>query len=478
MNNNAERFRRELLIRVIRGYLEGTLKKDIDRIPIELRPKTMETASRCCVYKDRAVTKYRLMAMLGCGVEEEVDEAKSLAEYLEDAENRTELSPNILSVLDIACQACIESQYIVTNACRGCFARPCTFTCPKGAITIVGRQAKIDKSKCIDCGKCTKVCPYGAIIRVPIPCEESCPVGAIKKDETGKEKIDFDKCISCGKCLKACPFSAVLERSQIIDILKAIKSGKEVVAMVAPSIIGQFPNRLEQIAEALSLAGFSEMEEVAFGAEKTTRNETAEFFEKMAAGDPIMTTSCCPAYVEAVKRHVPELLKYVSHTKSPMGYSAEMVKKRSPEAVTVFIGPCVAKRKEAQSDVNTDYVMTYEELGALFAALEINLSELHGITLLREADGYARGFATSCGVTSAILQDRAMTESTEKPNAKFINGLDKKSMKLLPLYANGKLPGNFLEVMACEGGCVGGPCSLRDVNLAALAVKKQIEEKK
>ncbi|MBR7127146.1 MAG: Fe-hydrogenase large subunit family protein, partial [Lentisphaeria bacterium] len=141
-------------------------------------------------------------------------------------------------------------------------------------------------------------------------------------------------------------------------------------------------------------------------------------------------------------------------------------------------GPCVAKRKEAQSDANTDYVMTYEELGALFAALEINLSELHGITLLREADGYARGFATSCGVTSAILQDKAMADSTEKPNAKFINGLDKKSMKLLPLYANGKLPGNFLEVMACEGGCVGGPCSLRDVNLAALAVKKQVEETK
>ncbi|MBR7127624.1 MAG: 4Fe-4S binding protein, partial [Lentisphaeria bacterium] len=177
MNNNAERFRRELLIRVIRGYLDGTLRKDIDRIPIELRPKTMEAASRCCVYKDRAVTKYRLMAMLGCGVEEEVDEAKSLAEYLDDAEKRTELSPNILSVLDIACQACVESQYIVTNACRGCFARPCTFTCPRGAITVVGRQAKIDKSKCIDCGKCTKVCPYSAIIRVPIPCEESCPVG-------------------------------------------------------------------------------------------------------------------------------------------------------------------------------------------------------------------------------------------------------------------------------------------------------------
>lgn len=477
MNNNAERFRRELLIRVIRGYLDGTLRHEIDRIPIDLRPKTMESTSRCCIYKDRAVTKYRLMAMLGCGVEDETDEAKPLAEYLDEAEARTDIHNNILSVLDIACQACVPSQYIVTNACRGCFARPCTFICPRGAITIEGRQAKIDKAKCIDCGKCTQVCPYHAIIRVPIPCEEACPVGAIKKDESGKEHINFDTCISCGKCLKACPFSAVLERSQIIDILKAMKAGNEVVAMVAPSIIGQFPNRLEQLAEALSMVGFSEMEEVAFGAEITTKNETEEFFERLKGGDHLMTTSCCPAYVEAVKRHVPELVKYVSHTKSPMGYSAEMVKKRTPNAITVFIGPCVAKRKEAQSDPNTDYVMTFEELGALFAALEINLSELHGITLLREATGYARGFATSCGVTSAILQDKAMANSIEKPIDKFINGLDKKTMKFLPMYAQGKLPGNFLEVMACEGGCVGGPCSLRDVNLAANAVKKLIEKK-
>jgi [FeFe] hydrogenase (group B1/B3) len=477
--NNAERTRRELLIRITKGFLRGTLKDTIDRIPVDMRPRE-QGSTRCCVYKDRAVLKYRIMALLGFGIEDETDEARPLSDYLRDAKARERLDEDILSVLDVACSGCIETQYLVTNACRGCFARPCTLNCPRDAIQVVDGQAKIDHSKCIDCGKCTQVCPYHAIVRVPIPCEEACPVNAIHKNNaTGKQYIDFNDCVSCGKCMDACPFGAILERSQIVDVLMALKEEKQVVAMVAPSIIGQFPGHLSQIAEALQKAGFFLMEEVAFGAEMTTEHEAKEFFERIEQGDHIMTSSCCPAYVETVKRHVKDLLPFVSDTPSPMGYTAAEVKKKNPDCVAVFIGPCIAKRKEAQTDENVDYVMTFEELGALFAAMEIDVASLDGIPLEREVEGYARGFATSCGVTSAMLKEAARTKGVDiisEDETKFINGLDRKTVKQLKLYANGKLPGKFLEVMACEGGCVGGPCTLGDVRLAAKAVQKLAEK--
>ncbi|MCP3965070.1 MAG: 4Fe-4S dicluster domain-containing protein [Lentisphaerae bacterium] len=476
--NNAERIRRELLIRIIRNFMRGTLKDVIDRIAVDMRPRK-ERPSRCCVYKDRAVLKYRVMAMLGFGIEDEIDEAKALSKYLKEATERQAPDDNILSVLDVACSACVESQYLVTNACRGCFARPCTFNCPRDAIQVVDGQARIDHSLCIDCGKCTKVCPYHAIIRVPIPCEEACPVNAIKKRSDGTQVINFKSCISCGKCMQACPFGAILERSQIIDVLNAIKKGKKVVAMVAPSIVGQFPGKLAQIAEAVKLVGFELMEEVAHGAQMTTEHETKEFFEHMEQGDHIMTSSCCPAYVETVKKHVPLLQPYVSDTPSPMRFTARVVKEKyGCDCVSVFIGPCVAKRKEAQRSPKVDYVLTFEELGSFFAAMNIDVASLKGIKLPRKVEGYARGFASSCGVTSAMLKESTKTvaDSNLDNDAKFINGLDQKTVKQLHLYGKGKLPGNFLEVMACEGGCVGGPCVLGDVKLATRAVKASTEE--
>ncbi len=477
--NDANKVRRGLLIKLIKEYRKGTLRETIDRIPYQMRPKNDES-SRCCIYKDRAVLKYRLMAMLGIGVENETDEAKPLSEYYDDAEKREKPDTDILSVLDVACSHCITSRYLVTNACRGCFARPCTFNCPKSAIKVIDGQAQIDYNLCIDCGKCTQVCPYHAIIRVPVPCEEACPVNAIRRDEkTDRQYIDFDACTSCGKCMTACPFGAILERSQIIDILNAIKAGKNVVAMVAPAIVGQFAGSLGQIASALKKTGFAKMVEVALGAEMTTEHEVKDFIDRMHDDGKLMTTSCCPAYVETVKRHVPEMLPFVSGAKTPMQYTAETVKQETPDTVTVFIGPCVAKRKEASEDDNTDYVMTFEELGAMFAAYEVDVASEPAIELEHDVKGYARGFATSCGVSAAILEEmKSIHPEMDIPELKgnFINGLDKKAVKQLKLYAMGKLPGNFLEVMACEGGCVGGPCAIGQVRLATQAVKKLAEE--
>lgn len=458
--NNAERTRRELMIRVIKDFKAGTLAEDIDRIPIELRPRN-ENAIRCCVYKDRAMLKYRLMALLGFGMEEETDESRQLKDYLADARAGKNNPEPVLSVCTVGCHGCVDSHVQVSNACVGCFARPCMAACPRQAITVVNQRSTIDRSKCIDCGKCMAVCPYHAIIRNPLPCEDACPVGAIGKGEDGLVKIDFTTCIYCGKCFRSCPFSTIMERSSLINILDVMESGRPVVAMVAPSVTNQFPGTLEQLFTALRMAGFSAIMEVALGAELTTEHEAEEFFERMARGDRLMTSSCCPAWVEAAKRHIPDIVPMVSSTPSPMAYAGQLARKEHPDAVTVFIGPCIAKRREAQSDPNVDYVMTFEELGALLAAMEIDVISLEPAKLDKPATSFARNFARSCGVSEAILQEiGAGSPDRPKIDGKFINGLDRKSVNLLKLYAKGKLPGNFVEVMACTGGCIGGPCSL------------------
>lgn len=458
--NNAERTRRELMIRVIKDFKAGTLAEDIDRIPIELRPRN-ENAIRCCVYKDRAMLKYRLMALLGFGMEEETDESRQLKDYLADARAGKNNPEPVLSVCTVGCHGCVDSHVQVSSACVGCFARPCMAACPRQAITVVNQRSTIDRSKCIDCGKCMAVCPYHAIIRNPLPCEDACPVGAIGKGEDGLVKIDFNTCIYCGKCFRSCPFSTIMERSSLINILDVMESGRPVVAMVAPSVTNQFPGTLEQLFTALRMAGFSAIMEVALGAELTTEHEAEEFFERMARGDRLMTSSCCPAWVEAAKRHIPDIVPMVSSTPSPMAYAGQLARKEYPDAVTVFIGPCIAKRREAQSDPNVDYVMTFEELGALLAAMEIDVISLEPAKLDKPATSFARNFARSCGVSEAILQEiGAGSPDRPKIDGKFINGLDRKSVNLLKLYAKGKLPGNFVEVMACTGGCIGGPCSL------------------
>ena len=460
--NNAQKTRRQLMIRFIQEFYDGTLDANIDRIPVEMRPLSYEP-NRCCIYKDRAMLKYRLMALMGFGMEEETDETRSLKEYWNDAKAGKNHTDPVLTICSVGCHGCVDSHVQVTDSCVGCFARPCVGICPKQAISVVGGRSTIDRTKCINCGKCITVCPYHAIVRNPLPCEDACPVGAISKDEKGRVRIDFNRCIYCGKCFAACPFSAIMERSHLAGILQAMKDGKEVIAMVAPSITDQFPGKIEQLFKALKIAGFSDIMEVALGAEKTTAHEAEEFFERMKRGDKLMTSSCCPAWVEAAKRHIPEIVPCVSSTPSPMSFAGKMTAETHPGAVKVFIGPCIAKRREAQRDPNVDFVMTFEELGALLAALEIDIISLEAPPLEHPAASYARNFAKSCGVSQAILQEIGAAqpdESRPKIDEKFINGLDKKSVNLLRLYAKGKLPGNFVEVMACSGGCIGGPCSL------------------
>lgn len=469
VTNNTMILRRELLTRIIKLLHNNTLEENIDRIPYEMRPKGYEEVSRCCVYKDRAMLKYRAMGVLGFGIDEEEDEMTSLADYTRMAFNRNGVSENPLSVMTDACSACVKVNYVVTNMCRGCVARPCEVNCNKGAIHFVNGQAQIDSGKCVNCGICLKNCPFHAIIYIPVPCEESCPVGAISKDDTGREHIDPEKCIYCGRCLSACPFGAVVEKSHLVELFKAFKSPKPVVALVAPAVAGQFKTSLGSIMGAVKKLGFDDVIEVAKGADVTTKNEAAEFAEKMEEGQAFMTTSCCPSYYMLAHKHIPEVAPFVSHTRSPMYYAAEIARKQYPDATIVFVGPCVAKRKEAYYDPNVDLMLSFEELGTMFVAMGVDFTDEATITLDGDIMPSSRGYAATEGVMGAVAS-ALPEEFKDKIRPIVINGIDKQAIKDLRGYAK-SCPGNMVEVMACEGGCVNGCNVIANPKVATRQVK-------
>ncbi|SFD81974.1 monomeric [FeFe] hydrogenase [Thermophagus xiamenensis] len=457
---NTMVIRRELLVRLTRLMKEDLLPEKIDRIPLEMAPKEKGARRRCCVHKERAVIKYKTMPLLGFRPDEEEDELTPLSEYANVALSRRQpTGKSMLTVVDEACTSCVKVNYVVSNLCRGCVGRSCQMNCPKDAIIInADGKAHIREEVCVSCGICHKACPYHAIIYVPVPCEEACPVGAIKKNNDGVEEIDEEKCILCGRCINACPFGSIFEISQTIDVLNAIKKGEQLVAMVAPSLYGQYQAEPGQVLNAVKKVGFHHVMEVAEGAVDTAREEAAEFRERLEKGCTLMTTSCCPSYVEAVNKHIPAMKKLVSETPSPMVFTARKVKERFLGAKTVFVGPCVAKRKEARDSGLVDYVLTFEELDAILEGLDISVSSLALEAELTEVPLEARGFAKSTGVVNAVK--KASNDVFIKEVV--INGLDKKSLNMLKAYARGKAPGNFIEVMACQGGCLSGPCSLTD----------------
>lgn len=450
VNNNAMLIRRELLSRVAKLLIDNELENKIDRIPIEMRPRGGEYV-RCCIHKDRAVLKYKLMGILGFNIHDEVDELTPLSEYARQAFKRETLTDVVLTVVDEACSSCRRSSYEVSNFCRGCVARPCMVNCPKHAIHFIDGHAKIDPSTCVSCGQCQKVCPFHAIIHIPVPCEEACPVGAISRNESGKQQIDVSKCISCGKCIVACPFGAVVEKSHLVEIFKARNSGKPLIAIIAPAIAGQFGADLGKIKKSFKMLGFTDVIEVAQGAETTARIETAEFIERMEQGAPFMTTSCCPGYTNLVNKHIPEIKEFVSHTRTPMSYTAEQVRKDIPDATVVFVSPCSAKRYEGFHDPNVDYVLSFEEYGAWLIAAKIDLNNVESEAITDIPPAEARAFGASGGVTLSV---KALAKGANIKDLQ-ISGIDKASIRQLKMFPKNPTA-NFVEVMTCEGGCING----------------------
>ena len=467
--NNVMIVRHKLLAMMVNKWKEDRLVADVDRLPIQLSPRKAEVLGRCCVHKERAVWKYKMFPLLGYDMSDEKDELTPLSEYARRViSGEREQKDNIMCVVDEACSSCVKTNYEITNLCRGCVARSCSMNCPKGAITHdIKRhgQAVIDHDLCINCGKCYQSCPYHAIVYIPVPCEEACPVKAISKDQYGVEHIDESKCIYCGKCLNACPFGAIFEISQVFDVLNNIWDGRPVVAMVAPSILGQFKTSKEKLYGAIKAIGFTAVVEVAEGAMMTVTNEAHELKEKLEEGQPFMTTSCCPSWIELVRKHIPEMAPFVSSTGSPMYYSAQIVKEKYPAAKQVFIGPCIAKRKEAKGNPNVDYVMTFEELGSIISGYEIDFDKVEPYEVEVLSVKEAHAFGQSGGVAGAVKAFLG-----EDVNSLRVAGMDKKNIALMKSYAKTKkAPAQFLEMMVCPDGCISGPCTYND----AVSGKKQ-----
>lgn len=452
--NNTMIIRRDLLTRIAELFKDEKVEDEIDLVPYEIGHRAHQ--DRCCIHKVRAVAKYKLMGILGFDVECEDDERRLLTDYAHEVMNRNELPERILTVVEEACTSCVKANYVVTNLCKGCIAQSCKMNCPREAVSRSDNgQAVIDPKKCISCGICQKLCPYHAIVFLPVPCEESCPVGAIRKNEKGKETIDESKCILCGKCVNACPFGSIMESTQILQVMKALKSKDKVTAIVAPAIFGQYKASPACILGALKEMGFDQVIEVATGAVETAKAEYKELKQKQEEGLSFMTSSCCPAWTEAVEIHAPALKKYVSETPSPMAFTAKKCRELYPDNKIVFIGPCIAKRREGMRNPDVDFVMTFEELGCLLNGWKITVDDCQEYGVVDTETCSARGFAMSGGVAKSL---NALNNVDIK--SYLVNGLDKKQLRLLKTFATkNQAPAPFIEVMSCPGGCICGPGS-------------------
>ena len=422
-----------------------------DRLVYEISPGP--TAQyRCCVYKERELVKQRIRLATGkCPVPGKE-------------------SANVVQVLPPACEECPIASYTVTDNCRLCMGKACLNACQFGAITIGEHRSHIDPNKCKECGKCASACPYGAIAHLVRPCKKACPVGAISYDEYGVCVIDEDKCIQCGQCIHSCPFGAISSKSYLVDIINDIKAGKEVIAMAAPATEGQFGEErtMASLKAALIELGFADMVEVGLGGDMTAAYEAEEWYEALEEGRK-MTTSCCPAFVNMLKKHFPEIYENnMSSTISPMCAISRYLKLTHPGCVTVFIGPCIAKKGEAQDpelEGNADYVVTYGELRAMLRSKGVEPKPVD--EEYQESSIFGKRFANAGGVAKAVLEvmeERGQDTSNIKLRA--CSGGDE-CRKALMLLKIGKLPEDFLEAMVCEGGCVGGPSKHKTVQETA-----------
>ncbi len=435
-DTKVQHLKYKVLREVARQAWNDTLLENVLEIPKTIVPGKTPTM-RCCVYKERAILGERVKIAMGG--------------------NRN--NPNVIEVIDIACDECPAAGYEVTDSCRGCLAHRCEDVCKKGAISFDHNHvAHIDKSKCIECGMCAKVCPYFAIVNRKRPCQVACKVKAININEDNAAAIDNEKCIQCGACVYQCPFGAISDKSYILKVIDILKNNEnnekyKTFAIVAPSISSQFTYaKLGQVISGLKELGFFSVIEAALGADMVAQAEAKELSEK-----GFLTSSCCPAFVQYIKSAFPNLLPHISHNLSPMATLAKYIKETTPDAKVVFIGPCTAKKAEIQLDSvkpYVDVVLTFEELQALFDSRDIDITKLSE-DVLDNASYFGRIFARSGGLSDAVKQGlyEQKLDFEYKPIA--CDGIEACKVALLKKNKNA-LDANFIEGMACVGGCIGG----------------------
>ncbi len=434
----------KILESVARLAWEDNLNDDTrDALVYEIIPGPF-AQYRCCIYKEREIVRQRIR----------------LAEGLCPTAEPGQQSDNVIQVIRPACEECPISSYTVTDNCRLCVGKACLSSCNFGAISIGHHRSHIDATKCKECGKCAAACPYSAIAHLERPCKKACPTGAITYDEYGICRIDENKCVQCGHCIHACPFGAIASKSYIVDVIRAIKSGKEVIAMCAPATEGQFgPDiSMASVRAGLKEIGFADMVEVGLGGDMTAYYEAKEWAEALKEGRK-MTTSCCPAFINMLRKNYPEqFAENKSNVVSPMCAVSRYLKATHPGCVTVFVGPCIAKKAESRDPEvkgNADFVLTYGEFRALLRSRDVELRPAEDS--YQEASRFGKRFAGSGGVANAVMECmKEMGVDTSQVKLRKCAG-GKECVQAVTLLKFGKLPEDFIEGMFCPGGCVGGP---------------------
>lgn len=445
------KIKRKIYIELAKQVLNDKIEENISKIPYKIAKEDNERY-RCCVHKERAIIEERIKLVLG--FDPKLHKNEKPVDLLKK-QGQEDCCDNIVNVIELACDSCPIDKYTVTDSCRNCVAHKCVNTCPVDAIVTIQNKAFIDQNKCIECGKCLEVCPYGAIHENIRPCVRACSVDALTSNSQRKAKIDYEKCVDCGSCIKACPFGAISDSTEIVNVCRSIKKDEQnLTALLAPSFVGQFGAKVkpETIKSALKEIGFDEVIEVGLGADLVALEESEELKEKITEDD-FLLSSCCPSFKRTVEKHFKELKPKISKTVSPMVKIAEKVKEDTGNR-TVFIGPCISKKAESCQYGAVDHVLTFEELMCIMVAADMNLASYEKKESIKDSSRHGRQFAFSGGLSTV------MNELTENEiNTVKGNGLDE-CQKLLSEIKSGKREIDFMEGMACQGGCAGGPANL------------------
>ena len=478
VHSAVDDIRRNVFTEVARlAYEDGDLSR-VDMIPYKIVPGEV-AHHRHDVFLERAIVQERVRLALGMSLQPADAQSPVSAHIQEAATDQKYFEEPLINIIPFACNACPPKQIRITDSCQGCISHPCMNVCPKDAIYLdENKHCHIDQDKCIKCGKCFNQCPYRAISKIERPCAAACGMDAIGSDELGRAKINYDKCVSCGMCLVNCPFAAIADKSQIFQVINAMRKDEEVVACVAPAFVGQFgkdatPSKLKA---AMRTLGFADVVEVAIGADLCTVEEAHDFLENVPAKQPFMGTSCCPAWSVMAKKLFPQFKDYISMALTPMVITARMVKKDRPNARICFIGPCAAKkleanRKSVRSDV--DFVLTFEELQGMFDAKDIDFTKIEGDPAddMVECTAMGRGFAVGGGVAAAVVEAIKHIDPDREVLIEYGDGL-KECRKMLMMAKAGKRDGYLLEGMGCPGGCVAGAGTVTPVKESAVNVEK------
>lgn len=295
-------------------------------------------------------------------------------------------------------------------------------------------------------------------------CVKVCPFHAIYPDESGKLHINEEACAGCSFCIQECRANRLTSSKDVIPALQAIRSHEGLVyALIAPAFLGQFSIDVTpgMLRNAFKMIGFDGMLEVALFADILTLKEALEFDRNIQTEDDFQLTSCCcPIWISLIKNIYNELVPHVPPSVSPMIASGRAVKIMHPDTLTIFIGPCLAKKAEARDkDIADaiDYVLTFKEVEDIFSIMKINPADMDD----SEKDHSSRAgrtYAHTGGVSEAVKltlerinPDRNITIHTQEADGV------KACRELIDNLMAGKTSANFYEGMGCKGGCVGGP---------------------